>query len=100
MFDDTAGGVLPICLASIAIGFLLSRISSTPLAILLAVIAPVATAYAWYWLGNLVTSGWRQPEQGGWDLVATAYWSMFAIPTCLISLFASRLLRRRSHGDS
>jgi formate hydrogenlyase subunit 3/multisubunit Na+/H+ antiporter MnhD subunit len=100
MFDGTAGGVLPICLASIAIGFLLSKNSSKWLAILLAVIAPVAIAYAWYWPANLVTSGWRQPEQGGWDLVATAYWSMFAIPTCLISLFVSRLLRKRSRGDS
>jgi formate hydrogenlyase subunit 3/multisubunit Na+/H+ antiporter MnhD subunit len=100
MFDTTAGGILPVCLASIAIGFFLGRRSSPWLGILVGLIAPVAISYAWYWLAHLVTSGLRQPEQGGWDLVAAAYWSLFAIPACLVSLFASRALAKRSRGDS
>jgi hypothetical protein len=92
--------ILPICMVSIALGYFLSRLPARRLAVLAAIIAPVVISYIWYWFATFAELGFRQPEQSGWELVATVYWSLFATPSCLVSLFVSRWIVKRSRRAS
>jgi len=81
MFDSVAGGILPICLLSALAGFGLSRVRARWLALTFATVAAIAIAYAWFWVPRLLGIGAHVDAQGGWDLVATAAWSVFSVPS-------------------
>lgn len=95
MFDSVEGGILPICVGAVAIGFAFSFAPPRWLEALGSVTASVVWSYVWYWIGHLITIGFKPEEQGGWDLVATVSWSTFAIPTSAIAFLACVWLRKR-----
>jgi hypothetical protein len=61
----------------------------------LAIVAPIGIGYAWFWLPQLIPSQAPGDPLRPWDLIATTYWSMFAVPISLVALFLSRLVRAK-----
>ena len=88
--------VVSICAGSIALGYFLSRLKLWWVALICSFVLPIALSYGWYWLSYLVTDGLKAPEQGGWDIVATIGWSIYAVPVCTLTLFLRYWWRRRS----
>jgi hypothetical protein len=86
MFESLVGGIIPTCgLAAIA-GVALAPLRSRRAALFLATLAAIAISYAWYWLPILLWPTAHSDPQGGWDLVATVAWSVFAVPTAVVAL--------------
>ena len=84
------GGVLPpgaafVCVVSVLLGYLFRRLRSRSLGLGLAVIMPVLVSYilAWVLMSPLLHPGGEGP--GGWDIVATLVWAIWAVPVCISS---------------
>jgi hypothetical protein len=100
MFDSVEGGIIPVCLLAGAAAFGFSYLRFTAAAVLASIAAAVAIGYGWFWVPQLIV-----PQQGGdslrpWDLIATSYWSMFAVPFAIVVVLVARHLRtRRKHAS-
>ena|SRR5664279_2726015 len=95
VFDSAAGGVVPICALAALVGVGCAFLPRWWLAALLAIVVPVGIGYAWFWLPWLITQRPHVDPLRPWDLIATTYWSMFAVPTSLAAMFLARLVRAR-----
>ena len=60
---------------------------------IVAIVVPIGIAYAWFWLPELLQPRAHVDPLQPWDLIATTYWSMFAVPAALAAMFLSRLVR-------
>ena len=100
MFDSVEGGIVPVCVLAAVAAVVLSKVRSAWLASMSAAAVAVAIGYVWVWLPYVLA-----PRHGGdplrpWDLVATAYWSLFAVPVAIVVLFITRRLRKaRAHAS-
>ena len=94
MFNSVAGGIIPICVLAALAGISLASLRSRWLSLLLATLAAIAIAYVWFWLPTLLWPDAHTDPQGGWDLVATVFWSVFAVPTAVVALLIVQ--RRRA----
>jgi TRAP-type mannitol/chloroaromatic compound transport system permease small subunit len=63
-------------------------------AFFLAPLVAILISYAWYYFAQLFGTADHGDPQGGWDLVATAFWSLFAVPSAIVALLIA--LRRAS----
>jgi hypothetical protein len=95
MFDSVAGAIVPICILSALTGFACSYLRRWWLTALLAVILPVAIAYAWFWLPQFIAPLTSGDNPDPWDLIATSYWSLFAVPVSVASVVLARLFRAK-----
>jgi len=95
MFDSVDGGVIPICVLAALAGFAGPYFRQWWLGALFAVGVTIGIAYAWFWLPELILPREHGDSLRPWDLIATTYWSMFAVPTALVALFISRLARAK-----
>jgi len=95
MFDSLTGGILPIVLIALIVGAASGTHRRLPIAILLAIAGAFAMSLVWFYLPSVLWPAEHNDLQGGWDLVAVAFWSLFAVPCALAALTTVRILRRR-----
>jgi hypothetical protein len=96
------GGILPpgvivVSILSVAVAYLCSKLRSWPMGLCAAVFAPVFVCYviAWGLMTPLLHPG-AEPA-GGWDLVATIFWTIWAVPVCLANYVFFRWRKSRKH---
>ena len=94
MFSSVVGGIIPICVLAALAGIALASLRSRWVSFLLAPLAAIAISYVWFWLPTFLWLAEHADPQGGWVLVATALWSVFAVPTAVLALLIVQ--RRRS----
>ena len=83
-------GTVVVWLIAAVVGYLSSRFRSPLLGFLICIVAPVLVAYALAWV---LMSPLLHPDaeaQGGWDLVATIFWSCWAVPVSMATHFFFR----------
>src|ERR1700751_430514 len=95
MFDSVTGAAVPICILAALTGFTCSYLRGPWLRALLAVILPVAISYAWFWLPQLIAPLTSGDNPRPWDLIATTYWSLFAVPVSVASVVLACLVRTK-----
>jgi len=93
MFNSVAGGIIPICILAALAGIALASLRPRWVALLLSALAAIAVSYAWFWLPQLLWPAAHTDPQGGWGLVATIFWSVFAVPVAVATLLVTQ--RRR-----
>ena len=98
MFDSLAGGIVPVVVLALIAGSVSAACRQLSVAILLSVAAAVAIGFVWYYLPYLLWPATHTDPQGGWQFVAVAFWSLFAVPSALVALTAVRFLRGRNRG--
>jgi hypothetical protein len=62
--------------------------------------AAIAIGYGWFWVPQLIFRQQHGDSLRPWDLIATAYWSMFAVPVAIVVVLVSRRLRKRGEHAS
>lgn len=100
MFDSLEGGIVPVCLLAASVAFGFSYLRFTLAAVVASTASAVAIGYGWFWVPQLIA-----PQHGGdsltpWDLIATSYWSMFAVPVAVAVVLVARHLRARKEHAS
>ena len=99
MFDSVQGGILPLCIIAAIAGILLGRLKQLWIGVILAPLIAIAASCFWYWLPELIWPAEHTESQGGWILVAMAYWSAFAVPVSVVALLVSRRLSKSGQSS-
>jgi hypothetical protein len=99
MFDSAPSAVVPICVLAALVGIGLSYVHRLWLGALLAIVVPIGIGYAWFWLPQLIAPQPHGDPLRPWDLIATTYWSTFAVPTSLVAWCFSRLVRAKRKSN-
>jgi hypothetical protein len=100
MLDSVEGGIIPVCLLSGVAAIGISYLRRTLAALAASIAAAIAIGYGWFWVPQLI---FRQPHGDSlrpWDLIATSYWSMFAVPVAIAVVLVCRHIRKKGEHES
>jgi RsiW-degrading membrane proteinase PrsW (M82 family) len=90
MFDSLAGGFLPTSILAALASVVLTLVRREVVAIILAAFTAVAISYLWFHLPEFLWPAEHTDPQGGWDLVATFFWSIVAVPSAVVTQLVTR----------
>jgi uncharacterized membrane protein (DUF106 family) len=104
MFDSLNAGYIPICIIVVVFAWLIAKVDIVGIRVVLTLVIPVAISMAYFFLPRFLDL-FRPLKFGedpwvGWGFIASATWSIVAVPASIISVIVFvRIRRRDKHGN-
>lgn len=96
MFDSVSGGYIPLALLAGLVGAVVGVLTRSWIALIIPPVVAVLACYLWFWFPIWTGITSLSESAAGWDLVATAFWSVAAVPASIVAFIVVRVLRLRA----
>ena len=95
MFDSVSGGYVPLVLFAALVGAIVGVLTRRWVALMFPPVIAMLACYLWFWFPIWTGITSLSESAAGWDLVATALWSLAAVPASIVAFITVRVVRLR-----